>query len=273
MSANVARGHGGDGDGGGGGDDRPPPHQTPTGCGCCLGNRGPDEAEGGGPSKDWASNFIILLCLFHYRTQFDLKPHMESERWTKIHTGIQQHLQKIYNGNKAALKDDHWVQNPETRTYDVESIRRGRPANIFTAYWDAQISFWNDPKNLVRCAQNRKNRAKSTVVCRQGSRSLGALRDQMMESSATREYPSLIQTFFQTHTVGGVFLRDEDRALYEEMLKLQGLGSNTETGVTTRWLESSHEFGSASGSGRCGDDESGDDEDGGEDEEDEDADS
>ncbi|GJS91042.1 hypothetical protein Tco_0773678 [Tanacetum coccineum] len=44
-------------------------------------------------------------------------------------------------------------------------------------------------------------------------------------------------------------------------------------GVTTRWLESSHEFGSASGSGRCGDDESGDDEDGGEDEEDEDADS
>ncbi|GKE71730.1 hypothetical protein Tco_1529802, partial [Tanacetum coccineum] len=52
-----------------------------------------------------------------------------------------------------------------------------------------------------------------------------------MESSATREYPSLIQTFFQTHTVGGVFLRDEDRALYEEMLRLQGLGSNTETGV------------------------------------------
>ncbi|GKB77580.1 RNA-directed DNA polymerase, eukaryota, reverse transcriptase zinc-binding domain protein [Tanacetum coccineum] len=99
------------------------------------------------------------------------------------------------------------------------------------ADWDAHIAFWNDPKNLARCAQNRKNQAKSTVVCRQGSRSLAALRDQMMESSATREYPSLIQTFFQTHTVGGVFLRDEDRALYEEMLRLQGLGSNTETGV------------------------------------------
>ncbi|GJR48104.1 hypothetical protein Tco_1316207 [Tanacetum coccineum] len=36
MSADVARGHGGDG----GGDDRPPPHQIPTGCGGCLGNRG-----------------------------------------------------------------------------------------------------------------------------------------------------------------------------------------------------------------------------------------
>ncbi|GJV08454.1 hypothetical protein Tco_1346110 [Tanacetum coccineum] len=166
---------------------------------------------------------------------------MESERWPKIYTGIRQHLQKIYNGKKTALKVQHWVQNPETRTYDVESIRREHPANIFAADWDAHIAFWNDPKNLAR--------------------------------SATREYPSLIQTFFLIHTVGGVFLRDEDRALYEEMLKLQGLGSNTETGVTTRWLESSHEFGSASGSGRCGDDESGDDEDGGEDEEDEDADS
>ncbi|GJU93791.1 hypothetical protein Tco_1318547 [Tanacetum coccineum] len=35
MSADVARGHGGDG----GGDDRPPSHHIPTGCGGCLGNR------------------------------------------------------------------------------------------------------------------------------------------------------------------------------------------------------------------------------------------
>ncbi|GJT71155.1 transmembrane protein 45B-like protein [Tanacetum coccineum] len=93
-------------------------------------------------------------------TQFDLKPHMESERWPKIYTGIQQYLQKIYNGNKSALKAQHW-----------------------------------------------------------------------MESSATREYPSLIHTFFLTHTVNDVFLNLEDKALYEEMLRLQGLGSNTETGV------------------------------------------
>nr|GEZ98606.1 hypothetical protein [Tanacetum cinerariifolium] len=66
----------------------------------------------------------------------------------------------------------------------------------------------------------------STVVCRQGSRTLAALRDR--QSSATQQYPSLIQTFFDTHTVGGVFLRDEDRRLYEEMLRLQGLGSYTD---------------------------------------------
>nr|GFA37493.1 hypothetical protein [Tanacetum cinerariifolium] len=52
-----------------------------------------------------------------------------------------------------------------------------------------------------------------------------------METSATREYTSLIHTFFLTHTVGGVFLNPEDKALYDEMLRLQGLGSNTPTGV------------------------------------------
>nr|GEX57340.1 ribonuclease H-like domain-containing protein [Tanacetum cinerariifolium] len=35
-----------------------------------------------------------------------------------------------------------------------------------------------------------------------------------METSATREYPSLIHTFFLTHTVGGVFLNPKDKALY-----------------------------------------------------------
>ncbi|GJV74322.1 putative nucleotidyltransferase, ribonuclease H [Tanacetum coccineum] len=52
-----------------------------------------------------------------------------------------------------------------------------------------------------------------------------------MESSANREYPSLIYTFFLTHTVYGVFLNPEDKVLYDELLRLQGLGSNTETGV------------------------------------------
>nr|GFA59680.1 hypothetical protein [Tanacetum cinerariifolium] len=126
-----------------------------------------------------------------------------------------------------------------------------------------------------------------------------------METSVTREYPSLIHTFFLTHTVGGVFLNPEDKALYDEMLRLQGLGSNTPTGVPytedeimaiirggtfpvldgfcqdrarshnkfsqmLTQLESQPEYGGGSGSGGCGDDEPGDDEDGGEDEEEED---
>nr|GEX92522.1 hypothetical protein [Tanacetum cinerariifolium] len=46
-------------------------------------------------------------------------------------------------------------------------------------------------------------------------------RSTMMETLATREYPSLIHTFFLTHTVGDVFLNPEDKALYDEMLRLQ----------------------------------------------------
>ncbi|GJW79158.1 hypothetical protein Tco_0140840 [Tanacetum coccineum] len=66
--------------------------------------------------------------------------------------------------------------------------------------------------------------AKSMVICLQGSRSLVVLRDMQMESSETREYPSQIQTYFDTHTVDGVFLRDEERLLYD-------LGPITPTGV------------------------------------------
>ncbi|GKE80638.1 hypothetical protein Tco_1550638, partial [Tanacetum coccineum] len=42
---------------------------------------------------------------------------------------------------------------------------------------------------------------------------------------------SLIHAFFLTYTVGGKFLNPEDKALYDEMLRLQRLGSNTSTGV------------------------------------------
>nr|GEV50731.1 hypothetical protein [Tanacetum cinerariifolium] len=40
------------------------------------------------------------------------------------------------------------------------------------------------------------------------------IRDMQMHNSATQEYPSLTQTFFDIHTVGDVFLRDENRRLY-----------------------------------------------------------
>ncbi|GJS43784.1 putative RNA-directed DNA polymerase, eukaryota, reverse transcriptase zinc-binding domain protein, partial [Tanacetum coccineum] len=40
-------------------------------------------------------------------TQFDLRPHMESPDWTEIEAGIQQHLQKAHNTNKAAFKAQH----------------------------------------------------------------------------------------------------------------------------------------------------------------------
>nr|GEV72858.1 hypothetical protein [Tanacetum cinerariifolium] len=40
-------------------------------------------------------------------TQFDSRPHMESSDWREIDAGIQQHLKKAYNTNKAAFKAQH----------------------------------------------------------------------------------------------------------------------------------------------------------------------
>ncbi|GKC29880.1 F-box domain containing protein, partial [Tanacetum coccineum] len=115
---------------------------------------------------------------------------------------------------------------PQTETYDVEAIRQTRPEEITADEWDKYIQFWNNPKNLSRAAQNRQNRQKSMVISRQGSRSLACLQDEM--ASDTQEYPSLIDTFWRTHTVDGVFPKDEDRRIYEEMKRLEATGEYTE---------------------------------------------
>ncbi|GJV12939.1 F-box domain containing protein [Tanacetum coccineum] len=159
-------------------------------------------------------------------TLFDLRPHMESPRWSDIYEGINMHLQKAYNTNKASFKAKHWRVDPQTGTYDVEAIRRTRPEEITTDEWDKYIRFWNDPKNLARAAQNRQNRQKSVVISRQGYRSLTRFRDEMMQASETQEYPSLIDTFWRT--VYGVFPKDEDRHIYEEMKRLEATGEYTE---------------------------------------------
>nr|GEX70523.1 hypothetical protein [Tanacetum cinerariifolium] len=46
------------------------------------------------------------------------------------------HLQKIYNGKKAALKQRYWVLE-EDASYELEGIRRARPSYISEADWDA----------------------------------------------------------------------------------------------------------------------------------------
>nr|GEY48712.1 hypothetical protein [Tanacetum cinerariifolium] len=170
MSADVARGHGGDG----GGDDRPIPYHVPTGCGDYLGNRNKsdpvpirfevDDRETLMPLGDHAAHWanylgeLVRELPLHYPSwcqmpperkagvvakignQFDLRPYMESDRWPQIYAGIQQHLQKIYNDKKVALKERYWVPE-EDGTYDLERIRCGRPSHISEVDRDAQLAF------------------------------------------------------------------------------------------------------------------------------------
>nr|GEU58570.1 hypothetical protein [Tanacetum cinerariifolium] len=166
------------------------------------------------------SAFIVKIVLLartlgtnFVRQHFDLMSHIRSKLWPRIKKGIEQHMARVYVDNKFALKAKHWTVGPDG-TREVAAIRSRPPTNVKQADWDTQIDYWLDPKNAVGAAQNAQNQAKSKVFCRQGSRSLAVLQDQQMESSETREYPSLIQTFIDTHTYGGKFVQDEEQVQY-----------------------------------------------------------
>ncbi|GJS65817.1 F-box domain containing protein [Tanacetum coccineum] len=85
--------------------------------------------DGGGDERPHHTFYppVAGACLLLTKTLFDLRPHMDSSRWTKIYEGINMHLQKAYNTNKASFKAKHWKADPTTETYDVDAIRRARP--------------------------------------------------------------------------------------------------------------------------------------------------
>ncbi|GJY85265.1 hypothetical protein Tco_0499291 [Tanacetum coccineum] len=195
------------------GDIVPTPYRYPPVVSVCLGNRGkePENQFGGRkaeqaayPPKETrtsgykantdkmaASQSGLSLATENpdgLSTQFDLRPHMESDRWPQIYAGIQQHLQKIYNGKEKCVALKKGIGAPEEDGHtDVKKHQIvGVPRDISEVDWMRRLHLGMIPKNLP---------------C-------------LMESSATREYSSLIHTFFLTHTVGGVFLSPEDKALY-----------------------------------------------------------
>nr|GEU36689.1 hypothetical protein [Tanacetum cinerariifolium] len=142
---------------------------------------------------------------------------------------------------------------------------------------------------------NLGGRKAGKMHTRKETRNLSIPAERKMQSSTTQEYPFLIQTFFDTNTIGDVFMWDEDRRLYEEMQRLHALGKYTYDQIMImvrkgmqRWhipsvgqglarrgkdvLDVPHETGSGSGSGSesdvGGDNKSRDDKDADKDEED-----
>ncbi|GKC23284.1 putative receptor-like protein kinase [Tanacetum coccineum] len=80
------------------------------------------------------------------------------------------------------------LNNPTTGSYDVEAIRRARPEEITAAEWDKYIQY---PGRWLAF-------------------------EMRWQASDTQEYPSLIDS--------GVFPKDEDRRIYEEMKRLEATG-------------------------------------------------
>ncbi|GJR78934.1 hypothetical protein Tco_0149719 [Tanacetum coccineum] len=151
-----------------------------------------------------------------HHTQFDLRPHMESPDWTEIDAGIQRTLQKAYNTNKAAFKGPALGYRPRDRDLQCEEDQAARPRGHCG---EEGLSIIQDPGRLL------------------------PPRDEMRQSSATQEYPSLIDTFFVAHTVNG-----------EEIRRLEATGTYTDDEIN-RLARREFESGGASGSGGCGDDE------------------
>ncbi|GJV16307.1 hypothetical protein Tco_1361630 [Tanacetum coccineum] len=121
---------------------------------------------------------------------YNLEPHMRSERWPRIEGYIQAQFGKSYNTNKATLKREHWIRDPETGAYDLDRIRRGKPDEYTDDEWEKYINFWNDPANAQRAETNRLNRSKSTVVSRHGSRSIPLTRHLMKMTRQPKREPS-----------------------------------------------------------------------------------
>ncbi|GJY81669.1 hypothetical protein Tco_0494420 [Tanacetum coccineum] len=169
-------------------------------------------------------------------TLFDLRPHMESSCWTEIYEGINIHLQKAYNTNKASFKAKHWKAGPTTESYDVEGSGGHVPRRLQRLSGINTFGFGMIPRTLLEPLKSAiKYLAKERGLIRQdpGRWSLRDEMEEMKRLEATGEYSE-----------------DEINALAR--------GSDS---ISDMFKE--FESGGASGSGGCGDDEeSGDDEDG-----------
>ncbi|GJS20825.1 F-box domain containing protein [Tanacetum coccineum] len=197
YSTDVARSHDGDG----GGEDRPPPPHVPTGCGGYFINRGKGKRKPNLGCRGAGSELPVKVRNLSLRnlqklkapSRFILIPCLDYCRtwnltWIDIYEGIYMHLQKAYNLPKQRLL-------------------------LWAMHWKV------DP-------QTRTYDVEAIRQSTDPGRWLAF--DETRQASDTQEYPSLIDTFWRTHTVDGVFLKDEDRRIYEEMKRLEATGEYTE---------------------------------------------
>ncbi|GJT71555.1 reverse transcriptase domain-containing protein [Tanacetum coccineum] len=245
MSADVARGHGGDG----GGDDRPPSHQIPTGCGGCLGNRGKSTQK---PNLAHLANYLGELVRelpLHHPSWCQVPPEQKAGVMAKIGTqfDIRPHMNLIAG---------HKSMRPSSSIY-----KRSTMARMLLLRKDGELSYSRvpvaDPHLLLdtycwRCILE---------PCGQSS-IYEMLRLQGLGSNTSSGVP------YTEDEIMAIVLGGKQRG------HIPGVGrlfrSDVKFSQMLTLLESQPEYDGGSGSGGCGDDEPGDDEDGGKDEEDED---
>nr|GEU37548.1 hypothetical protein [Tanacetum cinerariifolium] len=170
MSVDVARGYGDDG----GGDDRPLSRQILTGCQgknfWIIGNPKTQQRRQESRQAEYLRGNYKPRVKEDYESMGPWKIRFEfNDKGTLMPLGdhVSQEsklLEEIVRKSIGFLKLTGRVT---WKASDLD-VPRASP-------W--QIAFWLNPKNATRAAQNAKNRAKSKVICRQGSRSVVVLQD------------------------------------------------------------------------------------------------
>ncbi|GJX38854.1 F-box domain containing protein, partial [Tanacetum coccineum] len=277
SSADVARSYRGDS----GGDDRPPSHVVPTGCGACFANKGKGKRKpnlggrGAGRlnTRDKTRNLSLKEIAVakgpvpinfeqgDKQTLNPLGPH--AAHWSNYIGEVVRSVPLYYPS---------WEKVPKERKAAIISEIGGTSEEITSVIG---IKFWNDPRNIARAAQNRQNRAKSTVISRQGSRSLARLRDEMeemrrLEATSTysddeinrlarrgkqRRHIPGVSRVLPARAIAGPSTPASESTLNSLHKKVDFMMSLFKSDSKYSDMFSQFESGGASGSGGCGDDE------------------
>nr|GEX42915.1 F-box domain-containing protein [Tanacetum cinerariifolium] len=175
-----------------------------------------------------------------------------------------------------SLKEITHTKGPVLIQFELRDKQTVMPLGDHAAHWSSYIGV------VIRAAHgiprlDRDQCGHPAALAKGGSRSLARLRDEMMQTSTTQEYPSLIDTIFMAHTINEEFLWDEDQCIYEEIRRLEAMGTYTDdeinrlargqkqrghNAVVGRYCRHGPQpaqftSGGASGSGGCGDEEEG----------------
>ncbi|GJS00386.1 hypothetical protein Tco_0316894 [Tanacetum coccineum] len=220
MSADVAQGHGDDG----GGDDHPLTHHIPTDCGGCFVNRGK-----GTRKPNLGGRKAVRLHTRQETRNLRLKKITDDKG--PGDDFVLPFLAKGPGRAEGGDRDKDWDAVCLEASHVIPTLDRyqcGHPTTFAKVIGMPRLPFRMIPGTKPEPLKIAKTGQRARLYA---GRDPGHLLTFEIRCSATREYPSLIHTFFVTHTVNGVFTRDEDRAIYEEMLRLQALGSNTLSGV------------------------------------------
>nr|GEX32827.1 hypothetical protein [Tanacetum cinerariifolium] len=278
MSANVARGHGGDG----GGDDHPPTHHVPTGCGGCFVNRGKGTRKpnlggrkaGGLHTRQETRNLGLT------KITDDKGPVQIRFEWDNKKTMMPLALDRYQCGHPAAFAK-------------VVQYQKGFPHGSALGYKPRDLTTWK-----ASCSDVLRTLPRQIGMPRLPSGMIPGTKPEPLKIAKTkqraRSYAGRDPSHFLAFEIRWVLPRRATNVLSPpppqctyntadvEKLKKKNKHPTKQVNLMMKLFrsddkfsqmlnqyESSPEFGNASGSGGCEDDEMVDDEDGDEDEADE----